>query len=207
MANGDLTESDILNNFDNYLITGNLLSKSSLKIQGKYKGTVIPNNAINRITQESEAIFYFEGYEFDSMGLFFLIDSNEDYENIIISAIRFLKDRCFGRDISTGKGHFDFEIEQYDLEEIDGGDYFINLSRFIPNEEDIKNIDKNSSYELGSKRGKSSGGELRKQVRFFKEGSTFPIYNENNYYGRIVESGTHSPAIEYGFAFSMKFKG
>lgn len=209
MASGHLKESDIVNNFENYRIHGNLLSKSNLRIQGKYKDTIIPNNTINRITQESDAIFYTEGYEFKNVGLFFLLDIFEDkYENIIRAAIKFLKDRGFGKDISTGKGHFDFEIKEYDFKDYDfkknERDYFITLSRFIPNKEDISNIDENSSYELGSKRGISSSGELKKQVRFFKEGSIFPNYN--NYYGRIVESGKHFPSIEYGFAFPIKFK-
>ena len=91
------------------------------------------------------------------------------------------------------------------LEHKEGLNYFITLSRFIPNEDDLSKINEYSSYEIGSKRGKSPAGEIRKQIRFFKEGSVFPNYNK--YYGKIVESGKDSPAIEYGFAFPVKCIG
>ena len=47
-----------------------------------------------------------------------------------------------------------------------------------------------------------SSNEIRKQIRFFKEGSVFPDYKK--YYGRNVSSGKVNPAIEYGFAFPLK---
>jgi CRISPR-associated protein Csm4 len=208
-ASGEINELDIVNNIENYKknhkkIPSNLLAINNIKINGKYKKTVTPNNKINRITLESEAIFYSEGFEFKNMGVFFIVDfKEEEYKDIVISAIKFLKDRGFGRDISTGKGHFDYEFdEDYSLPEIKGN-YFITLSRFIPNDDDLKRINEYSGYEIDSKRGKSSTGEPRKQIRFFKEGSTFADYKE--FYGRIIESGKNSPAIEYGYAFTMKF--
>jgi len=199
-------EYNILNNNLLLEVDTVTLEKQKKAFAQKYKKTITPNNTINRITLESEAIFYSEGFEFNNVGLFFLIDFNEkEYENIVASAIRFLKDRGFGRDVSTGKGQFDYEIDyEYCLPDIEGN-YFITLSRFIPNDEDLAKINEYSSYEIDSKRGKSSFGELRKQVRFFKEGSTFPNYKE--FYGKIVESGKNPPAIEYGYAFPMKYNG
>ncbi|MCL2115330.1 MAG: type III-A CRISPR-associated RAMP protein Csm4 [Methanobrevibacter sp.] len=204
LSSGDMKELDIINNLKDYTIKSNLLFKKTLDIKGKHKKTITPNNTINRITLESEAIFYSEGFEFTDMGLFFLVDFREkEYEDMVCSAIKFLKDRGFGRDISIGKGHFDYEIDDdYRLVE-NKGNYFITLSRFIPNTEDLSKINEYSGYEIDSKRGKSSGGELRKQVRFFKEGSTFASYKE--FYGQIVESGKDSPAIEYGYAFPMNY--
>ena len=118
--------------------------------------------------------------------------------------MKFLKDRGFGRDISTGKGHFDYFIdEDYSINQYDGN-YFVTLSRFIPNSDDLAHINEFASYEIDSKRGKSSSNDIRKQIRFFKEGSVFPDYKK--YYGRIVQSGKVNPAIEYGFAFPLKCK-
>lgn len=203
MLNGKLKESSIIRDLNKYKITGNLLYESNVKILGKYKDTIIPNNKINRITQETEP-FYSEGYEFSNMGLFFLVEfKDEEYKIIVKTAIKFLKDRGFGKDISIGKGHFDFEIdENYSLPNFKGN-YFVTLSRFIPNDVDLSKITEYSSYEIDSKRGKSKEGELRKQVRFFKEGSTFPDYKE--LHGRIVDSGNKYPAIEYGYAFPIKY--
>ncbi|MDR3062856.1 MAG: type III-A CRISPR-associated RAMP protein Csm4 [Methanobrevibacter sp.] len=207
LASGNLNEENIILNLDDYYISGNLLSKNPINIDGRCKESLVPNNSINRITCESEAIFYTEGNEFKNMGLFFLVEfKNEKYLEILKSAIRFLKDRGFGSNISVGKGHFDFEFDdEYCLipNSLENGEYFTTLSRFIPNNNDLINIDETSSYELDSKRGKSREGELRKQVKFFKEGSVFPKFS--NFYGKMIDSGLNYPAIEYGFAFPVKF--
>ena len=142
-----------------------------------------------------------------NMGLFFFVEFyNQEYEPVLKGAIKFLKDRGFGRDISTGKGQFVYEIEDVNLNDLTGnnnGGNFITLSRFIPTNEDLKRINEYSSYEIDSKRGRSASGEIRKEVKFFKEGSTFPDYQK--FYGKIVDSGKINPAVEYGFAFPLKY--
>ena len=45
--------------------------------------------------------------------------------------------------------------------------------------------------------------QSEKEVKFFKEGSTFPDYQK--FYGKIVDSGKINPAVEYGFAFPLKY--
>ena len=81
---------------------------------------------------------------------------------------------------------------------------FITLSRFIPTDDDLKRINEYSFYEIGSKRGRDKSGEIRKQVRFFKEGSVFPNFQLT--YGNIVKSGEINPAFEYGYAYPFRFK-
>ena len=117
--------------------------------------------------------------------------------------MKFLKDRGFGKDISSGKGQFDYEIIDYSIndEELKSGDYFVTLSRFIPTNTDLSHINEYSNYELSSKRGRSSNGEIRKQVSFFKEGSIFPDYQK--FYGQIIDSGEKNPSLEYGLAFPI----
>ena len=166
----------------------------------------MPNNSINRLTNETDNIFYSEGVEYGNMGLFFLIDIiNPEYESILKSALKFLKDRGLGRDISTGKGQFDYEIEDISLNELyeNEGNKFITLSRFIPTSDDLEEIIADCNYELGSKRGRDKSGEIRSQIRFFKEGSTFK--NSKEFYGRLVDVGINFPAVEYGFAYTIKY--
>lgn len=203
LLKGKLNESDILRNYNQYISVKGLLMRKSDDIDFNFGENIIPNNSVNRITNETEGIFYTSGNEFRNMGLFFLVEfANEEYRPIIKATMKFLKDRGFGRDISTGKGHFDYSIEdEYSINQYDGN-YFVTLSRFIPNSDDLARINEFASYEIDSKRGKSSSNEIRKQVRFFKEGSVFPDYKK--YYGRIVQSGKVNPAIEYGFAFPLK---
>lgn len=207
LIKGKVSEYDIVSNIEDYNKIKNLLTFEEYNIKVDYTETVLPNNSVNRYTNEAK-IFYSSGGEYKNLGLFFIIEFiNKDYEEIVKSAIRFLKDRGFGKDISTGKGQFDYEIDEdfklpYDDSDLDS---FITLSRFIPNKDDLDNIGEYSSYEIGSKRGKSRSGEPRKQVRFFNEGSIFKEYSD--YYGQIVVSGLTSPAVEYGFAFTLKCKG
>lgn len=203
LLKGKLNENDILRNYSHYKYTKGLFMRQSYGIDFNFGENIIPNNNVNRKTNETEGIFYTSGNEFKNMGLFFLVEfANDEYKPIIKAAMKFLKDRGFGRDISTGKGHFDYFIdEDYSINQYDGN-YFVTLSRFIPNSDDLAHINEFASYEIDSKRGKSSSNEIRKQIRFFKEGSVFPDYKK--YYGRIVQSGKVNPAIEYGFAFPLK---
>ena len=201
-----LTENEIINNFKNYYKVGNLLMSHDYGIDVSFESNVLPNNSINRLTNETETIFYSEGVEYGNMGLFFLIDIlNDEYEDIIKSALKFLKDRGLGRDISTGKGQFDFECDDTSIGDLyeNSGDRFITLSRFIPSKEDLGKIITDCNYELDSKRGRDKSGEIRKQIRFFKEGSTF--INSNEIYGKLVEVGINSPAVEYGYAYPVKY--
>ena len=139
------------------------------------------------------------------MGLYFYIKIlNEKYYPIISAALRFLKDRGFGKDISTGKGQFDYEIVDDDLSN-NFGKKFISLSRFIPTDNDLKFISLEDNYEIGSKRGRHRSGDIRKQIRFFKEGSTFN--GNERFYGKIIKSGDAKPYIEYGYAFVLRYGG
>lgn len=206
IVKGELSEVDILNNFNNYHKIGNLLMKKDYGIEIISKTNVLPNNSINRLTNETDAIFYSEGLEYGNLALFFFIEMlNDEYFEIITAALKFLKDRGFGKDISTGNGQFNFEIENLNLSDLyeNTGDKFITLSRFIPTEEDLGKIISEANYEIGSKRGRDKSGEIRKQIRFFKEGSTFR--NSKEIYGQIVNSSKVKPAIEYGYAFPLKY--
>lgn len=208
IIHGKLSEEDILTNYDNYNRIGNLLVLKNQDFNIEIKNAVLPNNMINRLSGETK-IFYSDGLRYsNNIELFFFIEFfNPDYQNIIKAALKFLKDRGFGHDISIGKGQFDYTIENLSIDDLSKNDVihdddkFITLSRFIPSDNDLKFIDEFSDYEILSKRSKDKSGENRKQVRFFKEGSTFKNYSK--YYGRIVESGHDRPAIEYGFAFPL----
>ncbi|KZX12270.1 type III-A CRISPR-associated RAMP protein Csm4 [Methanobrevibacter curvatus] len=223
LINGRLGENELLNKIDDeYLIKNNLLFKKELKGKlnnNKFKQTVIPNNSVNRLTNSSDNIFYTEGYEFSNMGLFFLINfnnNNEEYKTLVKSALKFLKDKGFGRDISNGKGHFEFLSEDILIEndfninekENRNNDSLLILSRVIPDIEsnDLKKFEP-IAYEFGSKRSRGSAGDLRKEVKFFKEGSTFKC-NYEDFLGQVVKVNSINtpPAIEYGLAFPLFFR-
>lgn len=208
LINGNITEFDLINNFDDYIISESkkFLMSKDYKINYKMSRNIIPNNSINRITTESEVIFYSEGYTYVNSGLYFILRFfDESYVNIIKNVFKFLKDRGFGKDISTGKGRFDYEISDEFITELnnDEGNSFVSLSRFIPSLDDLKRIGSFSAYEIVSKRGRHASNDIRKEIKFFKEGSTFSNYQFT--YGKIVDSGNKYPAIEYGYAFPIMF--
>ena len=204
LINGDLSEKDILNNYNKYYRFSNLFMSEKADVDIGFGENILPNNSVNRLFHETK-IFYTQGDSYKNIGLFFLVEVfNDDYNQIIESAVKFLKDRGFGRDISTGKGHFDYEIDnsiQFSNES--DSNIFVTLSRYIPTDEELKRINDYSYYEIDSKRGRDKTGEIRKPVRFFKEGSVFPNYQKN--YGNIIKSGDVNPAVEYGYAFPLRF--
>ena len=83
-----------------------------------------------------------------------------------------------------------------------GYSFFVSLSIFFPYELDFVYISKfgYSYYDLGLKRSRDTHG-LRKQTRFFKEGSVFP--NFANIYGSVVD--TSSKSVEIGYAFNIPY--
>ena len=204
LINGKISENDILENYDSYTKLSNLLMSKKMDVDIGFGENILPNNSVNRLTNETK-IFYTSGDSYKNLGLFFLVQVfDEDYYNIINAVMRFLKDRGFGRDISTGKGQFDYEIEENpELADNSDENMFVTLSRYIPTSDELKKINEYSFYEIDSKRGRDKTGEIRKQVRFFKEGSTFPNYQMT--YGNVFKSGDVNPAVEYGYAFPIRF--
>ena len=205
ILNEELSLTEILNNYNNFFSLGDkLLLSDEVDFSSPFKNIIIPNNGINRVDNSTE-IFYSEGkiYNKNSGVFFFVKIFDEEYILIVKSIIKLLKDRGFGKDISNGKGHFDYEIEDIDIEDIiniKDTNNFITLSRYIP-DLSFEEIDEDSSYEIEFKRSISRSFDIRKQVRFFKEGSSFKGSKE--FYGKIVSTGKN--AIEYGYAFPLKY--
>ena len=128
------------------------------------------------------------------------------YKKQVLNCIKFLKDRGFGKDISTGKGQFAYETSEEKLNiTYINTKYFITLSRYIPTKDELNEIKNNSKYEIVSKQGRSKNGEIRKKIRFFKEGSIFK--NNKEKYGQIIDSGKQNPSLEYGYAYKIPYFG
>lgn len=201
-AAGELNEEKIIESF--YITQDGYVFENKPSIRLGETEVFIPHNRINRLNSTSDAIFYSKAKAYHNMGKFFLIKFYEkSYKKYIRTALNFLSDRGFGGDISVGYGSFYYEINKNSLKDCNG-DRFVTLSRYIPHDDEIKLLKKDSWFEIGSKRSRGPDGEIRKQVRFFKEGSTFRNH-EKEIYGRVVRVG--DPAIEYGFAYKFIIDG
>lgn len=197
-------EKEVSRKMEEYHLQDGLLFTKTLKYDFRFDADTIPRNTINRVTNTSENIFYSSGVIMKGLGLFFMIRFLEEgYEDIIEGCMRFLKDRGFGGNISVGKGHFDYEISQENIFSPDGKT-FISLSRYIPLIKELDSMGDDLWYELGSKRGRSASGSLRKEVKFFREGSSFKSLDKP-FYGHLVESGEE--AVEYGLAYPVGVGG
>ena len=206
-ANGNIDGTYILKNINKYIVKSGLLFPKERQLKFSIKNLDVSRNQINRMSHISD-IYYFNGYICKNIGLFFMIRLyDEEYDKLLRGALKFLRDRGFGKDISVGNG--EFEIEEFSenkiFEQPKNQKCFLTLSRYTPSIDEINafKVRENLFYEIYTKRGRSFNGRLKKQVSFFIEGSTFPNLKETPY-GRILH--VQDKSVEYGFAFSVGFK-
>lgn len=203
--NGRIDETYIIRNLDKYSIKNGLLYLKDKSLKFAIESYNIPRNRINRLSNSSEDIFYFEGNYYKNMSLFFIMRIyDHKYEELLRCSLEFLSNyRGFGTDISVGKGKF--EIEEFSENKLldipKDQKRFITLSRYIPSIDEVNTfkVRNNVFYDMVIKRGMVSVDNPKKQVCFFSEGSTFP--NLKNIYGRILY--VHEKAVEYGLAFNV----
>ncbi|KAF5430045.1 CRISPR-associated protein Csm4 [Candidatus Methanomarinus sp.] len=208
---GKTNEYDLASNIDKYLIKDGLMYPKKLNLNFSIKSLDIARNSINRQTQFTD-IFYSSGNYYTNAGLFFLVrfmnnESEKKYSRLIKGVFKFLRDRGFGGDVSSGKGHFeitDFSDTEI-IQEPEKGNRFISLSRYHPTQDEIAAYNRNRDiwYDIFTKRGRSSDGRIRNQVRFFTEGSTFPDLNKE-VYGKTIYVARD--AVEFGYAFNIRMR-
>jgi len=203
-AAGEIDEETIVDSMENHRVYGGLLIDGEKDIRFKEAEFEEPHNIVNRIERRTEGIFHLRRVFYENMGRFFLVRFRDaSFRPRLESALRFLSDRGFGPDISTGKGTFSFRVDRNPLHDRTG-ERFVTLSRFIPAPSELEAITPDAWFEVGSRRGRGPDGEIRRQVRFFREGSTFTDTGKE-YYGTLVRSGRS--AVEYGLAYKFAVGG
>jgi CRISPR-associated protein Csm4 len=203
-ASGEADEEHIVNSMEKNRVYGGLLIDGDKDIRFGEVEFEEPHNVVNRIERRTEGVFHLRRVFYENMGRFFLVKFRDaSFRSRLESALRFLADRGLGPDVSTGKGTFSFEFDRNPLPEYTG-ERFVTLSRFIPAPSELESVTRDAWFELGSRRGRGPDGEIRKQVRFFREGSTFNDTGKE-YYGTLVRSGRS--AVEYGLAYKFMIGG
>lgn len=210
--NGEINYDYLASNISEYPSKDGLMYSKDLSLNFNIKSLDIARNSINRQTQFTD-IFYSSGNYYTNAGLFFLVrfmdsDSEKKYSELITGAFKFLRDRGFGGSVSAGKGHFEItDITDTEIiHEPEKGNRFISLSRYHPTQDEIAIFKGNRDlwYDIFTKRGRSSDGRIRKQVRFFTEGSIFPDLNKG-IYGKTIPVARD--AVEFGYAFNVRMRG
>ncbi|KAF5434828.1 CRISPR-associated protein Csm4 [Candidatus Methanophagaceae archaeon] len=208
--NGCTSELDIIKAFDeNYKVDSTLLIPQKMDLNFRLIVADTPHNVLNRLSNKSENFYYSTGAYYRNAGLFFLIQFlDESYRSKIMAALRFIEDRGFGGDISSGRGQFELNfVESTELiKEPEEADAYTTLSLYSPGNE-FNSFDKNRIwYELTKIQGRSSDGRMKKSLFMFKEGSTFPLL-DLEFYGGVKEvRPAPKRVVEYGLAFPVKMK-
>ena len=209
--NGEVNEEILSKNSDNYQICGGLLYPKGLNLDFSIKSLDSARNSLNRLTYFSD-FFFTSGYYYRNAGLFFMVrflnpKFESKYKDPLLGSLKFLRDRGFGGDVSSGKGHFEiYEIKDHEIiNEPADGSRFISLSKYLPTEDEIEAFKekRNLWYDFYTKRGRDSGGRIRKKVRFFLEGSSFPQIGKE-VYGKAIY--VDEEAVEFGYSFNIRMR-
>lgn len=173
----------------------------------------IQHNSINRMNQTTTGLFFQEERFFKKDGNSFdvYLKTTMPFDEIE-GIFRFISEQGYGRDKSTGKGHFEIEInEGIDLPESGHPNAFMSLSSYMPHDK----APTNGHYRLIHKYGKLGGifakgtlekNPFKKPLIMFAAGSTFydTDFNKNKIYGRLIPDVHHDPRIRhYGYAFPL----
>ncbi|HOK13667.1 MAG TPA: type III-A CRISPR-associated RAMP protein Csm4 [Candidatus Kapabacteria bacterium] len=207
LIKGEITIQDIFEIFVN--------SKEKLA-QPQIREVSVPHVQINRLTNSSEEehFYHTDDLFIDNGGLYFLFEG--DF-SLVEPVFNFLNHYGLGRDASTGRGQFSYEVDEIVLEEPSDANAFINLSCYYPTADEIKYYQEHTKllfYELETKEGKIFSNNYswnvfrKKPVSYFAAGSVFPIINGKKHYGSIKEVATaDNISIKFnGLSFPIKIK-
>lgn len=206
--NGKISEKGIIENFDSYRASADLLFPKNINIDFSIKPVDRTHNQKNRLNPRETSFFYSNKTFFKNSGLYFILKYlDESFKENINSIFNYLTDRGFGGNISVGEGQFKPTIKEIELiKEPEDGEYFVTLSLFCPTEQEIESFNKeNTWYELIKREGKMTIGKAKKSLFMFKEGSTFPSLDQTQY-GKIECVSNNPIVFEYGYAFPVKVR-
>lgn len=182
--------------------------------------SVVMHNTVNRaIGRVGSGLYSQEETFFPENGGEFVIYLKGDYftKMELERVFGFIAMEGFGKDKSTGKGHFSFTIEPgIDLPQCESPNSFMSLSSFIPTASDPTD----GHYTLLHKYGKLGGGfasgasggqgnPFKKPLLMFAAGSTFrdPVFSEDKVYGSLLgDVHTNHEIRHYALAFPLGIK-
>lgn len=189
-----------------------LLERFEEVIKEKSRKEVVYHNTVNRVTNtvtfglyQQEEIFFDSPFNEFEIYIKTNCFSKQELEKIF----EFIAESGYGRDKSTGKGHFCFKIiENGKIKEADSPNAFMTLSSYIPDSK----APTNGYYDILLKYGKL-GGDFAKSDPFkvplimFRSGSTFydEKYSKDKSYGSLLKKvHRKNPDIRhYAYAFPV----
>ncbi|MEM3400228.1 MAG: type III-A CRISPR-associated RAMP protein Csm4, partial [Candidatus Micrarchaeia archaeon] len=150
-----------------------------------YKFVAVPHNMPNREFLQSENLFFSTKIYWNSDISLVVLYKGDDKK--IEAALRLLADDGILRDKTSGGCFFELEIGDVDLPQ--SGNQFINLSLYIPTQDEAEYYKSKCSayYKLIMREGRSENIYAKEKVKpakiFIAEGSIFPCENKKELYG------------------------
>lgn len=183
------------------------------KVVKKAELSLVQHNTVNRLSNMVKTGLYTTDEYFhcdDNREYDIYLKTNHFSEDELNMIFRFIGESGFGKDKSTGKGHFDFSIRSgTSLPEAKKPNGFMTLSSFVPRNTDPIRGSYNILHKYGKLGGSYAGGSnpFKKPLIMLSAGSTFfdPDYRLSKYYGSLLDGMHHEkPEIRhYAYAFPM----
>ena len=181
----EITEGQLQKDF---LVTGNEDIKTVIRSETRQRVSV------PRSDNTDASPFFFDWKFFDKdAGLYCLTDASGDSLDEIVSLFRQLGENGIGTDKNVGGGKFSVSVSSLEIQVPDTANAQALLSMYIPEKEEMKNLDlEHSRYGIVSRGGYIAGScdpkfwHLRKKSVFmFREGSV--ICSREKLSGKIVD--------------------
>lgn len=190
----------------------------SYDVKKKQQSMMVQHNTIDRIKGSvrggglfsQEETFFDDGFGVFEIYLKTVYFSFKDLERIF----EYVSSGGFGRDKSTGKGYFTFEIhEGIDLPEAVEPNAFMTLSSYIPKEDDPTDGYYNIIHKYGKLGGlyakgisEVNGNPFKMPLIMFSSGSVFrdENYEQDKVYGSLLKNVHQKEDIRhYAYAFPV----
>ncbi len=190
------------------IISNSIIRNTINRLQG---GTLEINGTGQLFTEDEYYIQYnapdTKGTE---TGLYFLVVDHT--QGKLQAALRLLSHIGIGGNRSIGKGVFEFRITDLQIRQPPNANALLNLSLYLPENNELKKYLSKPfllNYQLEQRTGYYGhlvrGKYKKKAVTYFKEGSVFPLINQNVYGKNLIENhGGPYPLHRPGIALMIK---
>ena len=134
-------------------------------------------------TEKDAEPFFFEWRYFDhEAGLYFLTTATGPLLDELVTLTTMLGETGLGTDRNVGGGHFEVEVAEVEINNTPNADAQVLLSLFIPDRQDMQNLNlEDARYGLLRRGGFAAGSSIeslrhlrKRSVYMFDEGSVFP---------------------------------
>lgn len=175
-AGGQLSESDVT-------IDGDFMYPAGRRCATMSRTQTTQRVRVYADTEKDAEPFFFEWRYFDhEAGLYFLTTATGLLLDELVTLATMLGETGLGTDRNVGGGHFEVEVSEVEINNTPNADAQVLLSLFIPDRQDMPNLNlEDARYGLLRRGGFAAGSSIeslrhlrKRSVYMFDEGSVFP---------------------------------